>query len=236
MDHPTTLDTTAMTYRPPPGNTAHRKRPSDSIWGPFFLCPVIAGARWWLRKTTGWLRLWLARAAASVASDAVTFAFRNRMILSAGVASPDDINRVVLSDDNADELVEILGPQGDENFWDAMEFRLRGSGYPTREAAIEAGKLWRNRLTIAFAHYDRGIELGPDDTPAEPRYSLGHPKFPRGERRRMRDSPKLVVFQTGNEPQWGGFSADFDVTYAIEGLIRSPLAWCQTTRRVEVDR
>jgi hypothetical protein len=72
------------------------------------------------------------------------------MILSAEVASPYDINRVVLSDDNANELVEILGPQGDENMWDAMELRLR-SGYPTREAAIEAGRLWRDRLTIAFA-------------------------------------------------------------------------------------
>ena len=41
----------------------------------------------------------------------------------------------------------------------------------------------------------------------------------------MRDTPKLVVFQTDNEPQWGGFSADYYSSYAIEGLIRSPLAW-----------
>lgn len=33
------------------------------------------------------------------------------------------------------------------------------------------------------------------------------------------------MFQTDNEPQWGGFSADYYSSYAIEGLIRSPLAW-----------
>jgi hypothetical protein len=152
------------------------------------------------------------------------FSFRNRMILSAEVASPYDINRVVLSDDG-EELVEVLGPQGDENLWNAMELRLRGTGYPTRGAAISAGRLWRDRLTIAFAHVDRGIELGPDDTPDLPHYSYGRPHFVGHKGRKMRDAPKLVVFPSDNEPDWGSFYADFDHPYAIEGIINTQLAW-----------
>jgi hypothetical protein len=158
------------------------------------------------------------------ASKAMTYSFRNRIILSAEVASPYDINRVVLSDGSADEVVEILGPEGDENLWNAMELRLRGSGYPTREAAIEAGCLWRDRLTIAFAHVNRGIELGPDDTPDLPHYSYGRAHFVR-KGRKMRDAPKLVVFASGNEPDWGSYHAEFDHPYAIEGVVDTELAW-----------
>lgn len=156
----------------------------------------------------------------------VVYSFRNRMILSAEVSSVDDINRFVLSDENTDEHVEILGPDGDANLWGAMELRLRGSGYPSPEAAIEAGKHWRDILTVAFAHYERGIELGPDDTPYMPHYSFGRFNFPTHKGRKMRDTPKLVVFPTDREPDYGNWNMNFgDSLEAIELIHRGPITW-----------
>ena len=68
------------------------------------------------------------------------FAFRNRLIISGPLAAPDNNNRYMLSSDTDSEVVELLGPQGEEPIAHAMELRLRGGGYDTREDAIEAGK------------------------------------------------------------------------------------------------
>ena len=154
----------------------------------------------------------------------MTHSFRNRIIVSQPLTGPpDDPSRCVLSDS---ELVEILGPQDDKTITKAMELRLRGSGYPSRKAAIEAGKLWRDRLTIAFAHYDRGIEIGSDETPDIPHSSPGRTYFVSGKDKIMRDSPKLVVFRPDNEPDSGDWQIKFGgPPYAIEGLINNPLAW-----------
>ena len=155
----------------------------------------------------------------------MTDSFRNRFILSGLIASPDNISRCVISSDSDTEPVEILGPQGDGPISNAMELRLRGMGYSTREATIEAGKLWRDRLTVAFAHFDRGIEIGSDETPDVPHYSYGRPYFILNQGQRMRDTPKLVVFATNDEPQWGGLSADAVVAYGIKRFVDGPLAW-----------
>jgi hypothetical protein len=130
------------------------------------------------------------------ASDAVTYSFRNRMVLSHPLTGPpDDPGRCVLASDSDSELVEIFGPRGDEPILHAMELRLRASGYVTREDAIEAGKFWRDRLTVAFAHFEMGIEVGSDETPDAAEWSGGQPYFIYQLGRRMRDTPKLAVFR-----------------------------------------
>jgi Apea-like HEPN len=153
------------------------------------------------------------------------FSFRNRLIISSPLAAPDDRSRFVVPGDSDGELVEILGPQGDEKIQDAMELRLRGSGYDAPEDAIDAGKLWRDRLTVAFAHYEKGIEIGSSEAPEVPEWSGGQPYFIYQLGRVMRDAPKLTVFPTNQEPNWGGFFAEGVVAHGIERFIDGHLAW-----------
>ena len=153
------------------------------------------------------------------------FSFRNRLIISGPLAAPDNNNRYMLSSDTDSEVVELLGPQGEERIAHAMELRLRGRGYDTREDAIAAGKLWRDRLTVAFAHYEKGIEIGSDETPDDSHYSFGQPYFIYQLGRRQRDTPKLVVFPSDNEPAWGGAAAEGVVAHGIETFINGHVAW-----------
>lgn len=147
------------------------------------------------------------------------------MILSAPVASPENLSRYVLSSDSDSELVELLGPRGDDTISHAMELRLRGSNYGTREDAIEAGKRWRDRLTVAFAHYEKGIEIGSDETPEVAEWSGGQPYFLYDLGRGPRDTPKLTVFPTDSEPRWGGLFGEGVVAHGIETFINGHLAW-----------
>ena len=102
---------------------------------------------------------------------------------------------------------------------------MRGSGYPTREEAIEAGRLWRDRFTVAFAHFDKGIEIGSDKTPDVSDYSFGQPYFNYNQGREKRDTTKLFVFPTNKEPRWGGLAGEAVVAHAIERFVANPLAW-----------
>jgi hypothetical protein len=108
-----------------------------------------------------------------------------------------------------------------------MELRLRGSGYATREDAIRAGKLWRDRLTIAFAHYEKGIDIGSDETPDAAEWTVGQPYFIYQLGRVMRDSPKLSVFPTDREPSWGGVFAEGFVAQSIKHFVDRHLAWVE---------
>jgi hypothetical protein len=153
------------------------------------------------------------------------YSFRNRIIISDPLAAPDNTYRYVVSSDTDSDVVELLGPQGEEPIASAMELRLRGSGYITREHAIDAGKLWRDRLTVAFAHYEKGTEIGSDETPDVPEWSGGQPYFIYQLGRRKRDSPKLTVFPTNQEPSWGGLFAEGVVAHAIQTFINGHLAW-----------
>lgn len=163
------------------------------------------------------------------------YSFRNRLLLSAEVASPYDINRFVLTDDDADEVVEILGPQDDGNMWLAMELRIRGSGYPTPTDAIQAGKHWRDTMMIAFSHYDRGIDLGTDESPEIPHYSHGRYRFPTHKGKEMRDTPKLVAFRSDDEPNYGNWELSISQSpLAIEYLIDEPIAWLKQRGKWEL--
>lgn len=86
------------------------------------------------------------------------YSFRNRLIISDPLAARDKEPRFSLSDDSGSEIVELLGPNAEDPIDHALELRLRGSGFVSREAAIDAGKLWRDRVTVAFAHYEKGLK------------------------------------------------------------------------------
>lgn len=158
-------------------------------------------------------------------SSAVTFSFRNRIVLSAPLVSPQDLSSYVLSSGPGGELVQLLGPDVEQPVTGAIELRLRGSGYRTRDDAIDAGKLWRDRLTVAFAHYEKAIDMGPDDTPDAAELSGGQPYYIYDRGRVSRDTPKLTVFPTDNEPPASGPFFEGVVTHNIEQLVNGHLAW-----------
>lgn len=153
------------------------------------------------------------------------YSFRNRIILGQPLTGPpDDPSRCVLSDSD-NKLVELLGPHVDQPITHAIELRLRGSGYETPESAGAAGRLWRDRMLVAFAHFEMGIDIGSDESPDRPEYSFGQPYFIYQRGRLMRDEPKLTVFPTNTEPGWSGSAGEGVVAQALEYFVANHLTW-----------
>ena len=70
------------------------------------------------------------------------------------------------------------------------------------------------------------MELGPEDERAViPEYGFGPPYFFRPPDQRMRDVPKLLIFQTDQEPQWSGLAADVQRLLLLDGFVTGPIAW-----------
>lgn len=162
---------------------------------------------------------------------AVTYSFRNRLVLSGGVDTrlpeqPIGVTRVVLFDGGPDGVVELFGPGEGDAIRDALELRLRGRNFPTAEAADAAGRVWRNHLTIAFAHLLVGVRIGPVGSP--PHYGFGTPYYQNPERR-LRENPGLHVFKTDSEPGPSGGYAEGRVLQGLHGLVTYTLPWI--TRR-----
>src|ERR1700693_6503467 len=82
-------------------------------------------------------------------APAPTFSFRNRIILSSGLAAPEEITERALSPDGR---VVLYGPGPEEPIHNASELRLYGWNYPTPNDALVAGRRWRGHVFIAFAH------------------------------------------------------------------------------------
>jgi hypothetical protein len=160
------------------------------------------------------------------AGDAVTFSFRNRIILGSGFAALTVTERALTLDGD----VALYGPAPDETIHNASELRLYGRNFPTPNEALVAGRVWRDHISIALAHFGVGVELGPEDERAViPEYGYGPPYFFPAPDQRMRDVPKLLVFETENEPPpWGGLEASVQGLVSFETFVTGPLAWVTT--------
>ena len=103
----------------------------------------------------------------------MTVSFRNRIILSSGLAAPEEVTERALRPDGR---VVLYRPGPDKPIHNASELRVYGWNYPTPNDALVAGRLWRGHVSIAFAHLDIGVELGPEDERAViPEYGCGPP-------------------------------------------------------------
>jgi hypothetical protein len=152
--------------------------------------------------------------------------FRNRIILTSALAAEEGVTeRIISSEGN----VVLYGPGQGESIHNAREVRVYGWDYPTPNEALEAGRRWRSHLLIAFAHFGIGSELGPEDeTAVIPQFAFGDPYFSNNAARRMRDIPKLLIFPTNREPQWGGLAAEASVLWSLDSFINGPIEWVLT--------
>lgn len=158
----------------------------------------------------------------------VTFSFRNRFVISDPLNGPSNNDRDTISlyyGGIYGGSVNLSAPEDGKSFNHARELRLRGDAFETLEEATEAGKLWRDRLTIAFAHYEKGIDIGLDDTPDVAEWGFAHPYFVYEPEKYHRDTPKLTVFATADEPTFSGFAMEGVVAHPIETFVRGPLKW-----------
>lgn len=155
-----------------------------------------------------------------------TISFRNRIILTGALAADEGVTeRTIGSDGN----VVLYGPGPNEPIHNAREVRIYGWDYPTPNEALVAGRRWRGHLSIAFAHLGIGSELGPEDeTAVIPQFAFGDPYFSTKPARRMRDIPKLLIFPTAGEPQWGGLAAEGSVLLSLDSFINGPIEWVLT--------
>ncbi len=172
----------------------------------------------------------------------MTYSFRNRLVLSGGLdtsllGEPDEVTRVVLADQGPNGVVELFGPGDDATIRDAIELRLRGRNFPTFEAALVAGRVWRNHLTIAFAHYLVGIKIGTADNPTTFSSGYGSPYYRESEGFRVRDEPGLYVFRTDDEagPVAPGLLVRARVMQGLHGLVTHTLWWI-TQRNYDLSR
>ncbi|BBX23125.1 hypothetical protein MTER_25360 [Mycolicibacter terrae] len=143
-----------------------------------------------------------------------------------GLGEPDEVTRVVLADEGSDGVVELLGPSEGESIYDAIELVLNGRNFSTFDAALAAARLWRNHVTVAFAHYLVGIKIGSDSDPTEKQTSgFGSAYYPNPERR-VREEPGLFVCEDGRS---GGLTvqmlADARVLQGLDGLVNYAMRW-----------
>jgi hypothetical protein len=153
----------------------------------------------------------------------VSVSFRNRIILSSGLAAPEEVTERALSPDSR---VVLYGPGPDEPIHNAIELRLYGWNYPTPNEALVAGRLWRDHVLIAFAHFGIGVEIGSDDeTAVIPEWGFGPPYFFVPPDLKMRDVPKLLIFPTDQEPQWSGLAGHPRSLLLLSAFMTGPIAW-----------
>lgn len=94
----------------------------------------------------------------------MAYTFRNRFKLPEADQLDADVREIKLADSTDDGLV-ILKPAtpGMSLISEAGELALQGSGYVDADAAVAAGRKWRQYLTVALARDCIGVDFGPDD-------------------------------------------------------------------------
>jgi hypothetical protein len=149
--------------------------------------------------------------------------FRNRIILSEALDAPKDVTERALTSDGD---IVLYGPDPNQPIDDAREVRLYGRNYTTPNDALQAGREWRAHISVAFAHVDIGIEIGPDDgTAIIDQYWAGPATYFAHEERTIRDIPKLLIFQTDQEPQFSGIPFGAQRLMPLDQFATGPVAW-----------
>lgn len=95
------------------------------------------------------------------ASADVPYSFRNRVTLTFGTRFASDQSQVKLSAEDAAENVLLHTPNLGDPIGDATELVISGGGYGSFDEAEQAGKRWRQHLTVALARFGIGADLGP---------------------------------------------------------------------------
>ena len=118
----------------------------------------------------------------------MVYSFRNRIRLGYKKLQ-SDLKTCRLDKSESGEIVTLVAlatPSG-ESFRTANWLFLDGRGYQSSDQAFEAGKLWRQYLSVSFAR--AGIAADFDARPIQPRQANERPESP--------EAPGLVVYRSG---------------------------------------
>ena len=106
------------------------------------------------------------------------YSFRNQLLIAAQNLTSDE-RSVTLA-----ENVTLTARFSDTGFTNADSLLLEGWGYPSSDSAYEAGRLWRQHLSVAFANV--AIAADFDAAPLPQRKESDRPESP--------EAPGLIVF------------------------------------------
>jgi hypothetical protein len=143
----------------------------------------------------------------------VAYSFRNRIRLGYKKLQ-SDLTISTLDESDGGETVTLsalAGPTG-ESFKTAHWLFLDGRGYESADQAFEAGKRWRQYLSVAFARaeiaadFDTITHREPDDVPESP------------------EAPGLVVYPSGAGPRIEGFAPSVRIEPTLELFLSDYLA------------
>ena len=121
---------------------------------------------------------------ATVASEPVTYSFRNRITLGDKKLESDEVTCTLHESDSGEIVTLFALRRTGVGFSTADWLRVEGRGYESSDQAFEAGKRWRQYLSVAFAR--SGIAADFDPTPL--------PKRGGGDRLESPEAPGLVVY------------------------------------------
>lgn len=95
------------------------------------------------------------------------YAFENRIVLGDKTKTLDssETNRVIHN--SGTETVTLCPELSQTGFNEADWLMLRGTGFPSLDAAFEAGKLWRQQLLVAFAKAEIPADFDAAPVPLE---------------------------------------------------------------------
>lgn len=148
----------------------------------------------------------------------MAYTFRNRFRLGDGYRLDADVQTITLVDSAEDGLVTLQPPERVVEqgtlISQAGELVLQGTGYIDADAALAAGRAWRQCLTAALARDNKAVDLGPDDRtpPADDRFIEDDPPAflqPLGigvGDRVILDDYHLLVFPTDPQPKFVNFT------------------------------
>jgi hypothetical protein len=184
----------------------------------------------------------------------VTYTFRNRFTIGRGrnIAAPSGEHVLAESDSDGKVVLKAAAtkaftglfalysprpasPGGDTKIRDTAELAVEGSGYRSFDAAVGAGRRWRQYLLEALARESIAADFGDDDdNKLVPSWddifvSPGNEFAKRGVKkgdRVIQDRLGLTVFKTEPQPEWFFLPGFGQVTIGIniEALISGPLA------------
>ena len=110
----------------------------------------------------------------------MTYCFRLRFKLGAWEQIVSDDQSWTLTSEEDGEHVTLFA--GAERLRDAKALVVQGREYDDEETALEAGRRWRARISVAFARVGLGADFG-DRTPSGAYTEYGLQQLERGARR-----------------------------------------------------